>query len=104
MFQNGFFIDITAAPGLAQATGMPGVSETEIGVQLQSFLRHLDRLGVVLARFLVVVVLGAQNVIIGGHVFGRLALAFLQVRRFHAARQIGDDGLGDFVLHREHVL
>ena len=83
---------------------MPGVSETEIGVQLQSFLRHLDRLGVVLARFLVVVVLGAQNVIIGGHVFGRLALAFLQVRRFHTARQIGDDDLGDFVLHREHVL
>jgi hypothetical protein len=45
-----------------------------------------------------------QEVVVGGHVGGRLALGALKAGRLDVPGQGGDDLLGDIVLHREHVV
>ena len=92
------------APGLAQDAAAPGMGVRIVGIERQRPVDHLLGLDIVLARALVMQHLGGQRALVGRHA-GRLhARDLVVLGGFQAARQGGDDGAGDLVLHGEDIV
>ncbi|HXX50651.1 MAG TPA: hypothetical protein VEI98_05120 [Xanthobacteraceae bacterium] len=92
-----------AAQGLAKRTGLPGVSRCEQRVELDRPIEMRFRFAVVGRSLQVVIILTAQEMIVGVQRVAGFAACPIECRRLNTFRQHRNDALGDFVLDGEQV-
>lgn len=92
-----------AAPRLAERTGLPGVSRREQRVELNRPIEMRFRFAVGVHSLQVMIVLAAQEMIIGVQRVAAFAACLIERRRLNSFRQHRDNALRDFVLDGEQV-